>query len=79
MTPLFTDQSYADSSAIVKERMRQGIAYELRDEGGSVMAPRDRVARLRMSLAGEGLHGPDPKGARRYRQRARAAKRVRRS
>ena len=58
MTPLFTDQSYADSSAIVKERVRQGIAYELCDEGGIVMVPRDRVPRLRMSLAGEGL----PKG-----------------
>ena len=27
MTPLFTDLSYDDSSAIVKELERQGIAY----------------------------------------------------
>jgi flagellar M-ring protein FliF len=58
MTPLFTDLSYEDSSAIVKELERQGIAYELRNDGGIVMVPKDRVARLRMSLAGEGL----PKG-----------------
>jgi flagellar M-ring protein FliF len=58
MTPLFTDLSYDDSSAIVKELERQGIAYELRNDGGIVMVPKDRVARLRMSLAGEGL----PKG-----------------
>ena len=58
MTPLFTDLSYEDSSAIVKELERQGVAYELRNDGGIVMVPKDRVARLRMSLAGEGL----PKG-----------------
>ena len=55
MTPLFTDLSYEDSSAIVKELERQGIVYELRNEGGTVMVPKERVARLRMSLAGDGL------------------------
>jgi flagellar M-ring protein FliF len=54
MTPLFTDLSYEDSSAIVKELERQGIVYELRNEGGTVMVPKERVARLRMS-AGDGL------------------------
>ena len=58
MTPLFTDLSYEDSSAIVKDLERQGVAYELRNDGGTIMVPKDRVARLRMSLAGEGL----PKG-----------------
>jgi flagellar M-ring protein FliF len=58
MTPLFTDLSYEDSSAIVKDLERQGVVYELRNDGGTVMVPKDRVARLRMSLAGEGL----PKG-----------------
>ena len=58
MTPLFTDLSYEDSAAIVKELERQGVPYELRNDGNIVMVPRDRVTRLRMSLAGEGL----PKG-----------------
>jgi flagellar M-ring protein FliF len=58
MTPLFTDLSYEDSAAIVKELERQGVGYELRNDGNIVMVPKDRVARLRMSLAGEGL----PKG-----------------
>jgi len=58
MTPLFTDLSYEDSSAIVKELERQGVGYELRYDGNTIMVPKDRVARLRMSLAGEGL----PKG-----------------
>jgi flagellar M-ring protein FliF len=58
MTPLFTDLSYEDSAAIVKEIERQGIPYELRNDGNIVMVPKDRVARLRMALAGDGL----PKG-----------------
>jgi flagellar M-ring protein FliF len=58
MTPLFTDLTMEDSSAIVKELERQGIAYELRDDGAIVLAPKDRVPRLRMTLAEGGL----PKG-----------------
>src|SRR6202050_5073149 len=58
MTPLFTDLTYEDSAAIVKELERQGIPYELRNDGNVVMVAKDRVARLRMTLAGEGL----PKG-----------------
>ncbi len=58
MTPLFTDLNYDDLSAIVKELERQGIPYELRNDGNIVMVPNDRVARLRMALAGNGL----PKG-----------------
>ena len=58
MTPLFTDLSYEDSAAIIKDLERQDVSYELRNDGNTIMVPRDRVARLRMSLAGEGL----PKG-----------------
>src|ERR1700681_1487298 len=58
MTPLFTDLTLEDSTAIVKELERQGIAYELRNDGAIVLAPKDRVPRLRMALAESGL----PKG-----------------
>jgi flagellar M-ring protein FliF len=58
MTPLFTDLTFEDSAAIVKDLDRQGVPYELRNDGGIVMVPKDRVARLRMSLAEGGL----PKG-----------------
>jgi flagellar M-ring protein FliF len=58
MTPLFTDLSYDDSAAIVKELDRQAVPYQLRDEGNVVMVPKERVARLRMSFAEGGL----PKG-----------------
>ena len=58
MTPLFTDLTYEDSAAIVKELDRQAVPYELRDDGNIVMVPKDRVARLRMAFAEGGL----PKG-----------------
>jgi len=58
MIPLFTDLSYEDSAAIVKELERQAVPFELRNDGNIVMVPKDRVARLRMALAGDGL----PKG-----------------
>src|ERR1700731_5504082 len=50
MTPLFTDLTLEDSTAIVKELERQGVPYELRNDSSIVMVPKDRVARLRMGL-----------------------------
>jgi flagellar M-ring protein FliF len=58
MTPLFTDLSFEDSSAIVKDLERQGIPYELKSDNAIVLVPKDKVARLRMRLAEGGL----PKG-----------------
>jgi flagellar M-ring protein FliF len=58
MTPLFADLTIEDSNAIVKDLERQGIAYEIKNEGAIVLIPRDRVARVRMKLAEGGL----PKG-----------------
>lgn len=58
MTPLFTDLSLEDSSAIIKDLERQSIPYELKNEGAIILVPRDRVSRLRMKLAEGGL----PKG-----------------
>jgi flagellar M-ring protein FliF len=58
MTTLFTDLSAEDSSGIIKDLERQAIPYELRNEGAVVMVPKDKVTRLRMKLAENGL----PKG-----------------
>jgi len=58
MTPLFTDLTLEDSSSIVKELDRQGVPYELRNDGNIIVVPQSRVARLRMALAENGL----PKG-----------------
>jgi len=58
MTTLFTDLSLEDSSSIIKDLERQGIAFELRNEGSIILVPKDKVTRLRMKLAEGGL----PKG-----------------
>src|SRR5947207_919520 len=58
MAPVFTDLTSEDSAAIVKDLERQGIAYELKNEGAVVMVPRDKMTRIRMKLAEGGL----PKG-----------------
>jgi flagellar M-ring protein FliF len=58
MTTLFTDLTFEDSSAIVKDLERQGIPFELRNDAGTVLVPKEAVTRLRMKLAESGL----PKG-----------------
>jgi len=58
MTTLFTDLSLEDSSSIIKDLDRQGIPYEIRNEGSVILVPKDKVTRLRMKLAEGGL----PKG-----------------
>jgi flagellar M-ring protein FliF len=58
MTTLFTDLTYEDSSAILKDLERQAIPFELRNDGATIMVPKDHVTRLRMKLAEGGL----PKG-----------------
>lgn len=58
MTPLFTDLSFDDSSAIVRDLERQSIPYQTRNDGAIILVPKDAVTRLRMKLAESGL----PKG-----------------
>ena len=58
MTPLYTDLTVEDSNAIIKDLDRQGIAYEIKNEGAIILVPKDKVTRLRMKLAEGGL----PKG-----------------
>ena len=58
MTTLYTDLSFEDSSAIIKDLDRQAIPYEIRNDGAVILVPKDKVTRLRMKLAEGGL----PKG-----------------
>ena len=55
MTPLYSDLSDRDSSAIVKDLEAQGIAYELRRDGSQILVPKDMALRLRMKLAEKGV------------------------
>ena len=58
MSPLFTDLSVEDSSAIIKDLERQGIPYDIKNEGAIVLVAKENIPRLRMKLAEGGL----PKG-----------------
>ena len=58
MSPVFTDLTPEDSAAVVKDLERQGIVYELKNDGAIILVPRDRMTRVRMKLAESGL----PKG-----------------
>jgi flagellar M-ring protein FliF len=58
MVPLFTELTIEDSSAIIKDLERQAIPYEIKSDGATILVPKDRVARLRMTFAEGGL----PKG-----------------
>jgi len=58
MSPLFTDLSFEDSSAIIKELERQGIPYDIKSDGAVVLVQKEMIPRLRMKLAEGGL----PKG-----------------
>ncbi len=55
MVPLFTDLTLSDSAAIVKQLDQQAVPYELRQEGASIVVPRERAAKLRMQLAEQRL------------------------
>jgi flagellar M-ring protein FliF len=58
MSTLFTDLTVEDSGAVVKELERQGIDFQIKSDGATILVPKDRVARLRMKLAESGV----PKG-----------------
>lgn len=58
MTMLFTDLSQEDSAAIVKDLERQGLTFEIRNDGASIYVQKDKATRLRMKLAEGGI----PKG-----------------
>jgi len=55
LSPLYTGLSLEDSSKIVAELEKSNTAYELVANGTEIMVPSDRVLRMRMSMAEQGL------------------------
>ncbi len=55
MSLLFTDLSESDAAGIVMNLEQEGIPVQLSADGRSIYAPKDRITRLRMDLAQEGL------------------------
>lgn len=54
---LYTDLDPSAAAAISEKLKAQNVAFQLSADGTSIMAPQDRLAELRMSLAGEKLGG----------------------
>ncbi len=55
MTTLFTDMPLEDSSEVVGKLESLNVPFELRNDGATILVPKEQVLRLRMSLAEEGL------------------------
>jgi len=55
MEMLYTDLTLEDSSAVVAELESRNIQYELRNEGGTVLVPKEDMLRMRLALAADGL------------------------
>lgn len=54
---LYTDLDPSAAATITEKLKAQNVPYQLSADGTSVMAPQDKLAELRMSLAGEKLGG----------------------
>ncbi len=57
MVPLFSDLAAGDSASIMRELEARGIKPEIRNDGATILVPRESVARARMELAAKGLPG----------------------
>lgn len=55
MVPLYSDLSLEDSSKIIAELDATGVPYQLNANGSQILVPSDRVLRMRMDMAGQGL------------------------
>lgn len=55
LAPLYTNVPVEDASKIVAELDQKGIKYELRANGTQILVPSDRVNRLRLQMAEQGL------------------------
>ena len=55
LSPLFTELTMEDSNRVVKELEQQGIPFEIRGDGSTILIPKDHVTRTRMRLAEAGL------------------------
>jgi flagellar M-ring protein FliF len=53
--PLYTGLAAEDSAAVVQKLKESGAEYRLSDSGDSISVPADRLAELRLEMAGAGL------------------------
>jgi flagellar M-ring protein FliF len=53
--PLYTSLAPEDAAAVVQRLKETGVEYRINDSGNSVSVPSERVAELRLEMAGAGL------------------------
>lgn len=54
-SPLYSNLSGEDASAVIEELDAQGVPYEITGGGGTIMVPRGDVYSTRIALSGKGL------------------------
>ncbi len=62
LTPLFSNLSATDASAVVDQLQSQGVQYQLTGSGSTILVPESQVYDLRVSLAGKNLPAGDSGG-----------------
>jgi len=55
MRPLFSSLSAEDANAMVQKLREAGVSYRVSDDGTRLLVPEERVAELRLEMAGLGL------------------------
>jgi len=55
MSPIYTGLSMEDSAKVVAELEKDGVPYEISAGGSQISVPSDRVLRLRLSMAEQGV------------------------
>jgi flagellar M-ring protein FliF len=53
--PLFTNLAAEDAGPVVQKLKEGGVLYKLSNGGATILVPEDRVAELRLEMAGDGL------------------------
>lgn len=53
--PLFTDLAAEDAAPVLQKLKEDGVDYRLTNNGATISVPEDRVAELRLEMAGAGL------------------------
>ncbi len=59
MVPLYSNLEPEDAAKVVEKLEQSGVPYELRASGSTVLVPEERLYKLRLEMASEGL----PKGS----------------
>lgn len=55
MGVLFSDLPMQDSNTIIRDLETRNVKFEIRQDGATILVPRDMTTRLRMEFAGKGL------------------------